>query len=149
MFDLSKDIAALRAALKANPNIRIFTIDPLTAYLGRAKAKENAEVHRVLAPLVNLAEETGVLVLVDIQLNKVSGKEFTGCSPWAHSEGMGKSLGRALCRRRGRAQRRSHARNRGTVLNREGLGVGRVSARVLALRTLRRYRTVAIACGRV
>ena len=29
MFDLSKDIAALRAVFKANPNIRIFVIDPL------------------------------------------------------------------------------------------------------------------------
>jgi len=74
MFDLSKDIAALRAVFKTNPNIRIFVIDPLTAYLGQAKAKENTEVRRVLAPLVSLAEETGVLVLVNSHLNKGSGK---------------------------------------------------------------------------
>jgi len=75
MFDLAKDIAALRAAFKAKPKIRIFVIDPLTAYLGAGtKAKENAEVRRVLAPLVKLAEETGVLVLVNSHLNKGSGK---------------------------------------------------------------------------
>ena len=75
MFDLAKDIAALRAAFKAKPNIRIFVIDPLTAYLGAGtKAKENAEVRRVLAPLVKLAEETGVLVLVNSHLNKGAGK---------------------------------------------------------------------------
>jgi putative DNA primase/helicase len=75
MFDLAKDIAALRAAFKANPNIRIFVIDPLTAYLGAGtKAKENAEVRRVLTPLVKLAEETGVLVLVNSHLNKGAGK---------------------------------------------------------------------------
>ena len=75
MFDLAKDIAALRAAFRANPNIRIFIIDPLTAYLGAGtKAKENAEVRRVLTPLVKLAEETGVLVLANSHLNKGTGK---------------------------------------------------------------------------
>src|SRR5262249_19996371 len=44
-------------------------------YLGAGtKAKENAEVRRVLTPLVKLAEETGVLVLVNSHLNKGSGK---------------------------------------------------------------------------
>jgi AAA domain-containing protein len=75
MFDLAKDIAALRRAFKANPNIRIFVIDPLTAYLGAGtKAKENAEVRRVLAPLVKLAEDLGVCVLVNSHLNKGAGK---------------------------------------------------------------------------
>jgi hypothetical protein len=74
LFDLSRDIAALRKALKENPNIRILIIDPLTAYLGPTKAKENSEVRRVLAPLVKLIEETGVLAIANNHLNKSAGK---------------------------------------------------------------------------
>jgi AAA domain-containing protein len=73
-FDLGRDMAALRKALKEHPNIRILIIDPLTAYLGAVKAKENSEVRRVLAPLVRLIEETGVLAIGNNHLNKSSGK---------------------------------------------------------------------------
>src|SRR5262249_8511449 len=74
LFDLSRDIAVLRRVLIENPNIRILIIDPLTAYLGDTKAKENSEVRRVLAPLVKLVEETGVLAIANNHLNKSAGK---------------------------------------------------------------------------
>jgi putative DNA primase/helicase len=74
LFDLGRDIPALRKALKEHPNIRILIIDPLTAYLGPIKAKENSEVRRVLAPLVKLIEETGVLAVGNNHLNKSAGK---------------------------------------------------------------------------
>jgi hypothetical protein len=74
LFDLSRDVPALRDALKGNPNIRNLIIDPLTAYLGNAKAKENAEIRRVLAPLVKLIEETNVLCVANTHLNKGAGK---------------------------------------------------------------------------
>jgi putative DNA primase/helicase len=74
LFDLSRDIAVLRAVLKENPNIRILIIDPLTAYLGDTKAKENSAVRRVLAPLAKLIEETGVLAIANNHLNKSAGK---------------------------------------------------------------------------
>jgi hypothetical protein len=74
LFDLGRDIAALRRALKENPNIRILIIDPLTAYLGPIKAKENSEVRRILAPLVKLIEETSVLAVGNNHLNKGAGK---------------------------------------------------------------------------
>jgi putative DNA primase/helicase len=74
LFDLGRDIAALRKVLKEHPNIRILIIDPLTAYLGATKAKENSEVRRVLAPLVKLIEETGVLAIGNNHLNKGAGK---------------------------------------------------------------------------
>jgi len=74
LFDLARDIGALRKLLKENPNIRILIIDPLTAYLGATKAKENSEVRRVLAPLVKLIEETGVLAIANNHLNKSAGK---------------------------------------------------------------------------
>jgi hypothetical protein len=74
LFDLGRDMPALRKALKEHPNIRILIIDPLTAYLGPIKAKENSEVRRVLAPLVKLIEETGVLAIGNNHLNKSAGK---------------------------------------------------------------------------
>lgn len=91
LFDLSRDIAALRAVLKENPNIRILIIDPLTAYLGATKAKENSEVRRVLAPLVKLIEETNVLAIANNHLNKSAGKalyrvldSIAFVAVWAH-----------------------------------------------------------------
>jgi hypothetical protein len=74
LFDLGRDIAVLRKVFEENPNIRILIIDPLTAYLGATKAKENSEVRRVFAPLVKLIEETGVLAIGNNHLNKSAGK---------------------------------------------------------------------------
>jgi hypothetical protein len=75
MFDISRDVPALRKFLKANHAVKILIIDPLTAYLGSGtKAKENADVRRVLTPLVNLAEDFGVLLLANNHLNKGAGK---------------------------------------------------------------------------
>ena len=74
MFDLAKDIAVLRAVFKANPAIRVLIIDPLTAYLGETKAKENTAVRRVLMPLAKLIEEFNICVLANNHLNKGAGK---------------------------------------------------------------------------
>ena len=74
MFDLAKDIAALRAVFKAHPAIRVLIIDPLTAYLGETKAKENAAVRRVLMPLAKLIEDFNICVLANNHLNKGAGK---------------------------------------------------------------------------
>ena len=66
---------AKQATLPSLPAVLATRGAPLRAYLGAGtKAKENAEVRRVLAPLVKLAEETGVLVLVNSHLNKGAGK---------------------------------------------------------------------------
>jgi hypothetical protein len=75
MFDISRDVPALRKFLKANEAVKVLIIDPLTAYLGSGtKAKENADVRRVLTPLVKLAEDFGVLLLANNHLNKSAGK---------------------------------------------------------------------------
>jgi hypothetical protein len=75
MFDITRDIAALRKVFEQNPEIKILVIDPLTAYLGSGtKAKENSDVRRVLTPLIKLIEEFGVLLLANNHLNKSGGK---------------------------------------------------------------------------
>jgi AAA domain len=75
MFDISRDVPALRKFLKANQAVKVLIVDPLTAYLGSGtKAKENADVRRVLTPLVKLAEDFGLLLLANNHLNKSAGK---------------------------------------------------------------------------
>jgi hypothetical protein len=74
LFDLTRDVQALRDALKKNPAIKVIIIDPLTAYLGETQAQRNAQVRKALAPLVRLIEETEVLVIGVTHLNKSAGK---------------------------------------------------------------------------
>jgi hypothetical protein len=75
MFDITRDIPALRRVFEQNPEIKILVIDPLTAYLGSGtRAKENTDVRRVLTPLIKLIEDFGVLLLANNHLNKNGGK---------------------------------------------------------------------------
>jgi AAA domain len=74
LFDLTRDVEALRDVLGEYPNARIIVIDPLTAYLGETQAQRNSQVRKALAPLVRLIEETGVLVIGVTHLNKSQGK---------------------------------------------------------------------------
>jgi putative DNA primase/helicase len=74
LFDLTRDVAVLRDVLKANRKIRIIVIDPLTAYLGETQAHKNAQVRKVLTPLIKLIENFGVLVIGVTHLNKSAGK---------------------------------------------------------------------------
>jgi hypothetical protein len=74
LFDLTRDVAVLRDVLKANRKIRIIAIDPLTAYLGETQAHKNAQVRKVLTPLIKLIENFGVLVIGVTHLNKSAGK---------------------------------------------------------------------------
>ena len=48
-------------------------IDPLTAYLGSTDSHRDSEVRGVLAPLAELADETGTAILAIRHLNKGSG----------------------------------------------------------------------------
>jgi putative DNA primase/helicase len=74
LFDLTRDVEALREVLAQNPAIKIIVIDPVTAYLGETQAQRNAQVRKALAPLVRLIEDTGVLVIGITHLNKSQGK---------------------------------------------------------------------------
>jgi hypothetical protein len=72
-FDLERDLAALEAAIRSLPDCKLVVIDPLTAYLGRTKANDNAEVRRVLAPLADMASRLGVAILAISHLRKGEG----------------------------------------------------------------------------
>jgi hypothetical protein len=72
-FDLTRDLAALAAAIESVEGCRLVVIDPLTAYLGRTDAHANADVRGVLAPLAKLAERYRVAVIGVSHFNKAAG----------------------------------------------------------------------------
>ena len=70
------DIEPLMRYLIANPNIRAVIIDPISGYVGRAGAKDNneAEIRAILDPLIEMADERGVMIIAIKHLNKDEGK---------------------------------------------------------------------------
>jgi len=72
-FDLTEDLPALEAAIRATTDCRLVVIDPLTAYLGKTDSHKNAEVRAVLARLFDLAARHKAAVLAVTHLNKAGG----------------------------------------------------------------------------
>lgn len=75
-FSLQHDLPALRQAVTRLGDCRLVILDPLSAYLGGGvDSHRDSDVRSVLAPLVQLAEDTGVAVVGIMHLNKsVGGK---------------------------------------------------------------------------
>jgi len=72
-FNLETDVAALEAALRENPEVRLIVIDPISAYLGGVDSHSNAEVRGVLAGLAKLAAQHSVAVISVTHLRKSAG----------------------------------------------------------------------------
>lgn len=68
-LQLKADIAALTAALHANPSIALIIIDPITGYFGCDQNKDK-ELKPVMTALKNLCEDTNVTVVCISHLNK-------------------------------------------------------------------------------
>jgi Bifunctional DNA primase/polymerase, N-terminal/AAA domain/Primase C terminal 1 (PriCT-1) len=71
LFNIEQDIRALEEVIKEH-RIEIVTIDPVSAYLGKVDSFRDSDVRRVLAPLVEMAERTGVAILGILHLTKDS-----------------------------------------------------------------------------
>lgn len=87
LFQLDTDIAALRLKAEEIGDVRLIIIDPPSAYLGpKIDAYKESDVRRVLAPLTQLAHDTGALVLLVVHLNKRSDggaqQRFGGSTAW-------------------------------------------------------------------
>ena len=87
LFQLDIDIAALRQTAEQLGDVRLIIIDPPTAYLGsKVDAYKESDVRRVLAPLSQLAQVTGALVLLVVHLNKrtdgAAQQRFGGSTAW-------------------------------------------------------------------
>jgi hypothetical protein len=60
---LDEDLALLEDELRKNPGIGLLTIDPISSYLGRADLNKEQELRRVLIPVKDVAERTGVTIV--------------------------------------------------------------------------------------
>ncbi len=69
-FNLATDVAALERVIAEARDVRLVVIDPLSAYLGGLDTHNNAEVRGMMAPVVEMAERTGVAVVAITHLNK-------------------------------------------------------------------------------
>jgi hypothetical protein len=69
-FNLKLDLAALEEKLRANPQIKLVIIDPISAYLGGIDSNNNSDVRGALAPLAKKAADQGVAVVCVTHLNK-------------------------------------------------------------------------------
>jgi putative DNA primase/helicase len=69
-FNLARDLEALEIALKQIGDVKLVTIDPITAYLGRTDTHKTSEVRAVFAPLADLAAKYGVAIIAVSHLSK-------------------------------------------------------------------------------
>jgi hypothetical protein len=64
----------LKAELAKRPDVRSVVIDPVASFVGRCRIDDHkSELRRVLDPLNELAESTGVTIIVVAHVNKASG----------------------------------------------------------------------------
>ena len=78
MFDLTQDIARLEVAIQKIGNVKLVTIDPISAYMGATDSHNNAEVRGLLAPLTEMAARHKVAVILVTHFNKSTSQEPIG-----------------------------------------------------------------------
>ena len=66
------DLKILKKFLAEQPSVKLVIVDPVSSYLGRTKPNDEQEVRRVLVPLADLANETGVTFVLVAHFNKRS-----------------------------------------------------------------------------
>jgi AAA domain-containing protein len=71
MFNLADDLNLLRQKIADVGNVKLIQIDPISAYLGdKIDSFRTTAVRSVLAPLVDLADETNVSIVGMLHFNK-------------------------------------------------------------------------------
>lgn len=69
-FNLGEDLAKVKILLQQLKDVRLFIIDPVSAYLGTLDSHKNAEVRAMLAPLATLASSCDCSILLVSHLTK-------------------------------------------------------------------------------
>lgn len=75
LFDLSADADPLENVLKANQDIRMIIIDPVSAYQGKTDSHNNSETRALMAPYSEMAARYGVSIILVTHLNKSTSQE--------------------------------------------------------------------------
>ncbi len=68
---LDSDLSELVKMVKSDPEIKLLVIDPISNYLGKANMNREQEVRAVLMPLVMLASEYQVAIIIVGHFNKM------------------------------------------------------------------------------
>jgi len=67
---LDVDIADIDQFLADHPDVRVWFIDPISEFLGRADSHKDADVRQILGPLAGLAEKYRVAIVYITHFNK-------------------------------------------------------------------------------
>jgi putative DNA primase/helicase len=70
LLALDKDIHLLCDLARSIPDLGIIVIDPITQYLGKARMNLDDEIRNVLGPLLPLAEELKIVIVLVAHFNK-------------------------------------------------------------------------------
>ena len=73
-LSLASHLQVIEEWLKAHPEVRLFVVDPISAFMGDGDSHKNAEVRAVLGPLADLAERHRIAVLGITHLAKGQAK---------------------------------------------------------------------------
>ncbi len=71
---LVDDLERIEALLKRHPEIRLLTIDPVSAYLAGVDSHKNTDMRAVLSPWADMAARRKVAIVCISHLNKGSGQ---------------------------------------------------------------------------
>jgi hypothetical protein len=73
LFNLTKDLDLLDAAISRLGGVQLVIIDPVNAYIGKTDSFKDAEVRQVLTPMAQLAERRKVAIWANTHFTKSGG----------------------------------------------------------------------------
>ena len=71
---LESDLAVIREKITTNPAIKLLVIDPLSNYLGSRNLMKEQEIRSVLMPVVTMAQDLSIAVVVIMHHSKTEGR---------------------------------------------------------------------------
>jgi putative DNA primase/helicase len=93
-FNLDRDLEKLEEVIRKLPDVKLFIVDPLSAYLGETvDSYRDSDVRRILTPLSAFAERLRIAVLGIMHLNK---KDTPGALQRISSSGGFAAAARAI-----------------------------------------------------
>lgn len=78
VLNLKRDAKMLIETIKANPDIRLLVLDPITSYLGEADQNKDSDIRPIMDALKTACEKSGLTVIGIIHSNKRSDVDAVG-----------------------------------------------------------------------
>jgi RecA-family ATPase len=77
-ISLETDLNTIRAKIVSDPAIKLVIIDPISNYMEKKSMNSDQEFRSILMPVVTMAQETGVSVIVIMHNSKQLGRDALG-----------------------------------------------------------------------